>query len=350
MLKKLVFLFILIINLFAIETIYVSPHHAYTLDKNKKLLIFEYQKINDTLDIFNLKDKKLSSSFGSIGDMNGFKLNFIYGLKNNLTILTTFQKQTIQYGSGNLINYYYNISGKYKFYENEHNYAAFDIGLKSNIGKKINFSNKKYLENLAKKFLNVKQVKIQNNKIGVIKNDGTTEFLNLKEPPSIDIDNLKDNSIYFTLNYEKFVKRIAFDIFSTFKYTKIYTDIKANIIPADTSTQNKLSKYNLSKNLNRDEKSIDLGFNIAYKAPIIVNFSYLYKRIFRDKDLNYINYNHIITLNFIKPITEKFFVYIGGKAMYRQFNGEIPYLYNKYSQTTFDHKYGWANVGIGYSF
>jgi hypothetical protein len=350
MLKKISSLFLLIINLFAIETIYVSPYHAYTLEKDKKLFILEYQKINDTLDIFNLKEKELSNSLGSIGDMHGFKFKFLYGVKNNITLSATLQKQTIQYGEGNLINNYYNFNAKYKFYENEHNYMAFDIGINSNTGKKLDFSNPSYLENLAKKFLAVKDVKILPNKIGIIKNDGSSEFLNLNSPPYIEISNLKDNSIYFRLNYEKFIKKIAFDVFSTFKYTKVYTDIKAHIDPSDTTTKAKLNNYNLEKNLNRNETSIDLGFNIAYKAPIIVNFSYLYRRIFRDKDLNYINYNHIITLNFIKPITEKLFIYLGGKAMYRQFNGEIPYLYNKYSQTTFDHKYGWANVGIGYSF
>ena len=330
---------------------YSTANHAYTLQKNKKEIIFEYQKLNDTIDVFNLKESEhISSSFDAIGDMDGYKFSFAYGYRDNLTLLADIERQNIEYGSGSLINYYFNIASRYNFYKNEKSFASLDLGIKINKGEDISFSNPDYLASLAKKFLNVKNVKISGNTIGVEKNDGSTEFLNLKNPPSIGISNMKDNSLYFTLNGEKAFNRLLIDIFTTVKYTEIDTDIKANLTPANNDTKNALSKYDLSKNLNRNETSIDLGFNISYKAPVIVEFSYLYRKIFRDKGLDYVDYNHIINLNLIKPVNKKWFVYLGGKAMYRQFNGEIPYLYNRYSQTTFDHKYGWADIGVGYIF
>ena len=227
---------------------------------------------------------------------------------------------------------------------------SFDFGIKFNKADNINYDNPKYLEILAKKFLNVKNIKIQNNKIGVIKNNGETEILNLKNNPSIKLSNMKDISPFITLSAEKEFQYAFVSLFSTLSYTKISTDIKANINPANDATKAKLKNYKLSKNLDRNENTLNIGFNITTKTPVITEFSYKYLRIFRDKGLNYINYNHIINLDFIKPVKKNWFVYLGGKLMYRQFNGVIPYLYNKYSQTTFDHKYGWARIGVGYYF
>ncbi|MNN81568.1 hypothetical protein D3C81_1984060 [compost metagenome] len=36
--------------------------------------------------------------------------------------------------------------------------------------------------------------------------------------------------------------------------------------------------------------------------------------------------------------------------MLHQFNGVIPYLYNKYTKNKYDKKYGYAKVGFVYNF
>ena len=330
----------------------LHSNHAFTMPEGKKIFIFEYQKSNKTLDIFHLRDDDISKTFGGVGDLDGIKLKTYYGIKNNFTSIGEFQFQKIEYGDGNLKNFFLKLDAKKLLFTNLDKTNAFsvDIGIKINKAQDITYDNPKYLETLAKKFLNVKNVTILNNKIGVVKNDGTTEILNLKSPPSITISNMKDFTPFINFTVEKEFQYAFFSVFTGISYTKIYTDIKANINPADESTKEKISKYNLSKNLDRDEKTLNIGFNITTKTPIIMELSYQYLRIFRDKDLDYINYNHIIDLDFIKPINDNIFIYLGGKLLYRQFNGVIPYLYNKYSQTTFDHKYGWARVGIGYCF
>ena len=330
----------------------LHSNHAFTMPKGKKVFIFEYQKVNKRMDIFHIEDKSLTNSFGGIGDLNGINLKFYDGIKKNITGIGEFQAQKIEYGDGNLYNYFIKADGKYQFFTNFENTNALslDFGIKINKANNITYDNPKYLEILAKKFLNVTNIKIQNNKIGIIKNSGETDVLNLTSKPSITVSNMKDITPFVTLTAEKEFQYAFLSLFSSVGYTKIYTDIKAGINPADKATKDKLKNYNLSKSLNRDETTLGIGFSITTKTPIITEFSYKYLRIFRDKDLDYINYNHIINLDFIKPVKKNWFVYLGGKLMYRQFNGVIPYLYNKYSQTTFDHKYGWARIGVGYYF
>jgi hypothetical protein len=62
------------------------------------------------------------------------------------------------------------------------------------------------------------------------------------------------------------------------------------------------------------------------------------------------NYNNIVDIEFDYALNEKWSLYLSGTAMSNQFNGVIPYLYDEYTKTTFDHKYGWAEVGLIYSF
>ena len=343
------------INLFGMNLNYaLHQTHAFPFIKRKTEVILEYQKLNDTIDILNIKEQELGSlsNYGSIGDMNGYKINITHGLTDKITLNANINKQDIEYGDSTLSNKRLEIFTRYNFLQNELAKTALsvDIGGIVNYADKIIISNNNYLKSLAKKFLNVKDVIISNNKIGVIKNDGTTEILNLNNPPSIDIDNLNDKTIYLNFLAEKKYGNLYLCGFFKINYTNINTTIKANINPADASTQEKLKKYNLVKNLDRNEKSINVGFNISWGVNYIFEVEYYYSKFFRDSGLDYIDYNHVVNIDVVKPFNKKWFIYAGGKVMYRQFNGEIPYLYNKYSQTTFDHKYGFARVGIGFVF
>ena len=349
--KNLLFLFTSLLSASSIKYA-LHDNHAFTMPKGKSLLILEYQKVNKTIDIFHLRDTDISNKFGSIGNLDGINIKYYYGITQNLTSIAQIQTQKIEYGNGNLNNLFLKIDIKQQLFSNfeNNNALSIDYGLKINHGQNINYTNPKYIEILAKKFLNIKNITIQKNKIGIEKKDGATEILDLASPPSITISNMRDITPFLTITAEKEFKYAFCSIFTGFSYTKIYTNITANINPANETTEEKIKKYNLSKNLNRNEKTFNIGFNITTKTPIITEFSYKYLKIFRNSELDYINYNHIIDLDFIKPINRKLFVYLGGKLLYRQFNGVIPYLYNKYSQTTFDHKYGWAKIGIGYYF
>ncbi|MEA3353047.1 MAG: hypothetical protein U9Q33_04425, partial [Campylobacterota bacterium] len=82
----------------------------------------------------------------------------------------------------------------------------------------------------------------------------------------------------------------------------------------------------------------------------ILEFNYEYNKLFRDKKLEYMNKNNIINMFLSKKISDNVLVYLGGRAMFQQFNTDIPYLYNQYSQTQFDKKYGFAQLGLIYSF
>jgi hypothetical protein len=212
-----------------------------------------------------------------------------------------------------------------------------DIGLLNDLGSR--FSDKFELIKKNSKYYIIEK-----------KKDGTINFKYLSNKPYISITNMEDESYYLQFDVKKILSNyVSITPFVKFNFSSITTDIRAN----DELVEKAMEQgYDLDFSLNRDEKSINLGFELFYHDRYSIKLKYYYTKLFRadSENLNYIDYNHVINLNFIKPLDKKRFIYIGGKYMHRQFNGEIPYLYNKYSQTTFDHRYGFARVGFGLVF
>ena len=92
---------------FGIELNYaLHQTHAFPFIKDKTEVILEYQKLNDTIDILNIKEQELGSlsNYGSIGDMNGYKINITHGLTDKITLNANINKQDIEYDDSTLSN------------------------------------------------------------------------------------------------------------------------------------------------------------------------------------------------------------------------------------------------------
>jgi len=146
-----------------------------------------------------------------------------------------------------------------------------------------------------------------------------------------------------------FSEHSILDFYLGFKYTKITTGI--SFYPNKNSFINDSLKSYKIPNMNRDEKNINIGFSyLLEKYDFIYEFNYEYDKMFRDSDISYIDYNHIVNASIGMKVMKNALVYIGGRLMMEQFNSDIPYLYNRYTKTQFDHKYGFAKIGFVYRF
>jgi len=326
----------------------VDKKHAYPMI-NDTLVTLEYQKLNDTIDVLNIKSQefKNASNYASIGDLNGYKIDILRGF-NKFTFNLSLQKQSVGYGSGDLKNKYFDIFARYNFFQNEFLNTAYsiDIGATFNKGDDIVYNDIKLLNNLGHKISSKFDLVESKGKYYVI--DNNNNYVQLNDAPYLSVNDMSDKTFYIRfLKEHKFKDSFLLNYFIKFNFTNITTKINAN---DELANKAKTYGYNLNKNLDRDEKSINIGFNVFAGSKYLFEFSYYFTKIFRDEDLDYIDYNHVAELSISKVINRNWFIYGGGKLMYRQFNGEIPYLYNKYTQTTFDHKYGYAKIGFGYLF
>jgi hypothetical protein len=166
-----------------------------------------------------------------------------------------------------------------------------------------------------------------------------------KIEPAVTIDSLNSSSPYFRLNFEKKLSsRSLFNIYFGGRWTDIsselgfYPDIRDMInIGFDIPS------------LNRSEYAIESGIDFVWDIEgYIAEFSYGYSHIYRERPLKRESGSHSIGLTLLKPLSKELLLYGGGEIFFQQFNSEIPYLYNRYTETQFDKKYGFAKVGLIY--
>ena len=367
MILKFSSIVLLTVSLFA-ENIRYAKHDLHTLvpEKNSFNISIEYILLNDTIDLFNLKDKELSGAknLGSIGDINGYKIGFIYGLRDDLMISYNFTQTNLEYLSDTMKNTKHDIYLKYNLFQNS--LAFFNSGVSVDVGYTRDSLTDFYLRDTNAINEMIKRV-LPNEDAKLLKSDGVTPFANepfprakgyyarfnntttkLNENPYVSMEDTSDNSFYIRALTGFYSDHQITDFYTGYKYSKIKNTISTTKEILDLAKQ---KGYDLHKVLDRDEGMAFLGFNYSFDSgSFIYEFNYEYDRFFRDSNLGYINYNHIINANISYALNKNTLLSLGGKIMYRQFNGEIPYLYSEYTQTTFDHKYGYARFGILYRF
>jgi len=346
----------------------MSDMHTLSIKKSSLELALSYRLLNDTVDIFNFKKKELSSigkKFGSIGDLNGYDLKLRYGIRDNLQLNFNFSLTGLDYIGNTLTNKKYDFYLRYHLLEDS--FAFFNSGISLDVGYKKDSMDNFYLRDtngindMIKRVLPGTDAKLlySDGIHKIDKNDpgprtkgyyalfkGT--YTPLKNDPYILMKDTYDNTYYIRALSGFYGDKYLFDYYIGYKKTTI----KNTITTTDEIIRLAKGKgYDLYKVLDRSEKALFLGFNFSREfKDFIYEFNYEYDRYFRDSGLGYLNSNHIVRASISYKWSKRVLVSLGGKIMYRQFNGEIPYLYNRYTQTTFDHKYGYMKFGFTYIF
>lgn len=345
----------------------VNDNHTLTVPKNYLDIALEYQLMNDTVDILKIKDKEFSNSskYDAIGDLDGYGLNLRYGISNKLMLTTKYNIKKIAYGQNELNNENIDFFLRYNLFNNEFAYfnsgISFDIGYIKNKLHDFHLDDLDQINDLSKRYfpssnITIKQIQDNNdpflNKGDFYIPDNTTadpnDKVKLDTKPVVSLVDTYDESYYLKLLTGIYTKKSLFDIYFGIKKTDIFNKVTTNDeLLSKASSQG----YNLEKNLNRSEKMYMLGFNYTLESKnFIYEFGFEYDKFVRDPGLDYIDYNYIFDLALSYKISRDIILYSGAKIMYRQLNGQVPYLYNEYTQTTYDHKYGYTKFGIQYKF
>jgi len=356
--KKSIILFIFIFCnfLFAQNINYaVSDKHSFTLPKGKLEIKSAYLKMNDTIDVLNIKKSVVgsSSTLSSSGDMDGYDLELRYGLNSKDTWLLNYQTWNVQYSGSVLKNKRVEAINRYNLYNNDYSFfnsLSFDVGYRRDSSDPLDIKNDDTINSLIKKIKPTSTISVDN---GTIHSGDSTFSLYDKTgnimPTYISIENMSSRSYMLRLFLAKKISPYAiFDFYVAIKDIKITTSV--GIYPKSSLTDSLLGDFKMPI-LDRDERNLDIGFVYTIeKNDYIYELNYQYTKIFRDADVSYVDYNNIIDASIAKKISKSLLIYVGARLMLEQFNTDIPYLYNKYTKTSFDKKYGFAKIGIVYSF
>ena len=326
------------------------------LSKNQLFIKASYNRINDTIDILNLKATQLgSSNYGSIGNAIGIDLSLGYGINKLASIFFVHESLNIHYIDDMLENrkneLFLKINPLRDINSTMIDSVSIDFGFINNTSSDLDIKKDSILNSMFQKIKPNSDFKLSD---GTLTYDGKTVILldrySKKVYPFIKISNMNDNSFYIRAIAGKKIQNSKIDFYAGLKTTNITTEI--SLEPADnTLLQDAIDSLSIP-NLNRSEKSLFMGFIYSFKfKSYLFESNYEYMRMFqRAKEISYTNQNHILNATVSKIITDNFLIFIGGKAMINHFNGVIPYLYNKYTKTKYDKKYGYAKIGFVFNF
>jgi len=342
-LNKLLYLFCITSTLLFADALQYNYHHIHaSVPKKGSLSIaLGYKTLNDTVDILNLKEKEFGNSkeFDTIGDMSGYDLWTYYCISDDFMIYYKNSTTNIKYGSNDIKNISHEIYTRYNLLDT----ISFDIGVVKNKLYNFYITNIEDINQLGKRYIGSDKFSLTQ-KEDKITLKQSNSYTILEYYPWVGLEDTSDSSIYLRAIKDLEFQNFLFDYFIGIKQTKIKNKIVAN---------SELAKLDptILKDLSRNEKMLLLGLNLSYSyKKYFMELGYEYDRFKRDEGLDYIDINHILDISLGYKIYEKLTFYISGKLMSNQLNGQIPYLYNQYTQTTYDHKYGYASTGLIYSF
>ena len=333
---------------------------SFPLEKGDLGIKLNYNRVNDTIDILNIKQKELGTTenYGSIGDSSGLDLSLAYGVNEFLSLFYNYNYLGLHYIDEKLKSHKNEFYFKINIYRNP---MAFfetfttDIGFVRNSAADLDIKKSDTLNRFIQKIKPNSNITIDNQNIYY--NGQTEAVINILDEngnpiaPYVKIGDMSDDSFYVRLltgfHYEKNIV----DFYAGFKYTKI--DSHISLEPHDNPTLNSfLAGFDQVVDLNRNEETFFLGFNYTVEfGNFILDTNYEYLTIWgRGDDVKKTDDNHIVNAALSYVINQNLLVFVGGKLMMHQFNGVIPYLYNKYTKNKYDKKYGYAKVGFVYNF
>ncbi|MBF0225199.1 MAG: hypothetical protein HQK76_07060 [Desulfobacterales bacterium] len=319
----------------------------------------DYIAINDTTDIFNIRDNMLSgvsSEYQSqnLGDLTGFSFIANLELSKKILINSSFFLRSFEYGYNtttvNSMGLY--IKQNLSNTDNAFMSTSVDYGLNFNISADQFLKSNNEINLLIGRFSSNVKIRIEEtyiwfDKIGADYSISYGVPKSEKPPPYISNENMQDLSIYIRFITGKEFKLCFPNIFIELGKTYITYEIHSNI-PDYMPDMGSIDIPKIPMNLGRNEEYLKVGSSISVNLPFnfLAYLEYDYIKFFRESELRYIDYNYIVKADINYIFRKKIVFRIGGNYYHRHLNGIIPFLYNKYTQTTFDHRYGTIHAGI----
>jgi len=346
------------IYLYAENIVYTNNTiHAFIPEADTLQFTAGFEQVNDTIDILNIKESEFKSNtenFDSLGDMQGINLNFGYTLNDKWYMNLKYNLKDLQYSDTTLTNQNFDIYLRYQIYQDENSAFAIDGGYTMNIANDTYINNLKTINDGLNDIASDKEItisQIDNKHTLVYKgDDGSTKTVNLKNKPYLALVDTDDKSLYARVIFSLKKARWLFDAYGGYSKTSIKNKTDSSILYEDDSDlQQELG--DITFNQKRTDNMLFGGLGAGYQwDKWYGEVNYQYNHLFRISCLSETTMNHIFNININYSLNDNLKFYLGGKLMLNQFNGEIPYLYGEYTDTSFDHKYGFINAGIIYTF
>ena len=278
-----------------------------TIPEGRFEVSLDYLMANSTTDRLGLPSDNASGA----GDLQGVRLLADYGLQRRTTLMSAWGYRDLEFGLDSLRILSADLSFKRNLILRGHGWVpklALDVGIRFD---QTAGGDEMLLDGDA--------------------ND------NWSGP--LAIDDLQDFTPYARLTAGQIWGRLFPNLFLEYGHSVI--DGRATRSVPDPAN-------GFSDDLSRSEDYVKAGLSVWVKFPYkaLLHLEYDYIKLFRDGSLDRVDDNQLIKADFNYYLTPTVVFNIGGGWSQHRFNGQIPFLYNEFSQPSFDHGHGYAKVGL----
>jgi hypothetical protein len=302
----------------------------------------------------------VSSTFASdaIGDLKGGQLLVAYGLSDEWMLSGGYVYRDLDVTISNfeIDSYELALTRRFNF---DHQapelsaYAFLVLGGRYDVSTDFSTSNIDQIDYFAKKLGGNYSVSETPGRIEI--SDGNITLSSpianrdgsLKQSLTLSMQDSSDYTVFIRGGLGKRWQELNFALFVEVGYNEIQGDFEHNLELYGVDSDNALAAI-LGQGLDRDENYAKAGFDLYYETRfgVAANLSYSYIVLDRDQGLSDFDTNHVVEGDLIYRINRHLAVDVGAAYYSRQFNGVVPLLYNKYTQSSFDHDYGVVHCGL----
>ena len=332
--------------------------HAFLPQGNTVNFNIGFEKVNDKLDIFNIKEKELDKSgksFSSLGDMEGIDFNMGLTFSKKYYLNINLNQKRLNYLGSQLTTKRLDVYLRRQLYHSDSWAFAIDVGYTTNQADDTYMDSVESINNILEDILPNKEIKlkeIEDKQVLFYRGDDKSiKTVELENRAYVKIKDTYDKGFYTRAVLSLHQKKWLFDIFMAYSEVKIENNIDSSVFDEKNSDlQKELGNILLLQKRKDIIYLTGIGVEYTFNKQWKGNFNYQYSHILRIDYLKNNNNNHTFNMNVTYKLNSKIDFYLGGKVMLSQFNGEIPYIYTQYNSGSFHHKYGFANGGVAYRF
>lgn len=316
----------------------------------------EYLLMNNAADIFGFRNEEIKTvdpnlRSATLGDLHGGRLLVNYGLFSRTTLHGEYTYRDVDLNVADFQVHSLEFSlrqGVAGYGAKGWPRVALDAGVRMNIGEDIDFDSVNRINSVLR--LVNPNFSVSDAGDSLVFSDGTNLLPVSKagrDPLAASIEDMEDLTWFVRLTIGEPFGPVLPNLFAEFGHTEVDSRVNSNVsqyIPGTLVP----AVDDLPLKLDRSENYWKVGGSLHFNLPFDLQgyFEYHYLRMDRNDSLDFIDYNHVFRGNLAYFLTDHLAINLGATYYSRQFNGVIPFLYNEYTQTGFDHDYGVLHVGL----
>ena len=294
---------------------------AYLLPVGQVEATLRHNRVNSTLDVFNLRDLGNAQS-DTIGDMSGFGFGINFGAAPNLTLLYDRDFNDFDFGRGTLEVESESLALRrnLRLYPDLAQVLSFQIGFNRNRGSGLN-----------KLFSNVTF-------------NGANFVLNPTR--KIEFGGVGDQETVLTLLLSRDIgPRWNATVYGEYARGRIKNGLKTDLPVDELQEVLDILEYTQT----RKEAGYVFHYQMDLRQQLSLHYRYLL--LYRSKDVSDpIRVNEIVKGRYQIQTDPKRFWFIEGKYSKNQFLGEYSFLYNKRVASRSGRNYGYLSLGHTFKF